>query len=275
MHSDPALLHPLSAILCVCSKNPGIICSDPSRSAELRWVTGMFHWVQTVQRNREYDYFPTLIDYVDKADYKNDFSFIGMVNAMLGGKDEDIERRTKVFFDAMRAFNLITVETNSTYTSEGDAPANRHCGVDWDDAASNCDKPCETNMDCTGLELCHAGVAACNVTKEEDVTLLDTEEESPVGSGTNTTEEGADFNNTDADGDPLEVDDGVSVETDGVDTQPVGMTAMSQIAATTNYCGVSWGDAATNCAVHPICPGGTDAECPPGHSCFMDVFCSM
>ena len=49
--------------------NPGAICSDTRRSAELRWVTGLFHWVQTVQQSKAVDYFPTLRQFVDGGDF--------------------------------------------------------------------------------------------------------------------------------------------------------------------------------------------------------------
>jgi hypothetical protein len=42
-------------------------------------------------------------------------------------------------------------------------------------------------------------------------------------------------------------------------------------ATTTNYCGVDWSDAHSKCSV--TCPGGTNAECPPGYNCFGDIHC--
>ncbi|KAL7558655.1 hypothetical protein ACA910_010031 [Epithemia clementina (nom. ined.)] len=37
----------------------------------------------------------------------------------------------------------------------------------------------------------------------------------------------------------------------------------------TNYCGTSWGDAATSCA--QSCPGGVDGECPSGTQCYGGI----
>ncbi|KAL9186801.1 hypothetical protein ACHAXT_010521 [Thalassiosira profunda] len=91
-------------------KNPGAICSDTRRSAELRWVTGMFHWVQTVQRSKDVEYFPMLRQFVDGGDFKDD-SFINAQNSILGGRAEDVTRRTEVFLDALKAFDLIPDST--------------------------------------------------------------------------------------------------------------------------------------------------------------------
>ncbi|KAL7532158.1 hypothetical protein ACHAXR_009762, partial [Thalassiosira sp. AJA248-18] len=234
-------------------KNPGAICSD-RRAPELRWVTGMFHWVQTVQRSREYDYFPTLKSYVDGGDY-TDGSFIGLVNAMLGGNADEISRRTKMFFDALRAFNLITVETNSTGT-----PIHTYCGVGFNDAGSKC-TPCETNYDCAGLELCYADVMACDVPAAAAA-----DEDWDVDVGTNVTmngnEEGAASISTVGN----DTTEGATI-VDAAGDAPVALTM--PIASTTNYCGSSWGDAASKCV--NACPSGTSLECAPGQSCFGDI----
>ena len=209
-------------------KDPGVICSD-KRAPELRWITGMFHWAQTIQRSREYNYFPILKAFVDAGDYK-DGSFIGMVNTMLGGSPDDISRRTKTFFNALRAFNLISVETNSTGT-----PEFTFCGVDFNDAGTKC-TPCETNIDCTGLELCHADVIRC----DPSIAGVD---------ATGSIEGVAGSNGTNATANTFTAD---SIEgantTDPAADEPPAMTEMTMpITSTTNYCGGSWGDAATNC----------------------------
>lgn len=123
-------------------------------------MTGMFHWVHTVQRNRDFDYFPTLKRFVDGGDY-TDGSFIGMVNAMLGGNGPDISKRTKTFFNALRAFNLIAFEGGGNSTAL-EVPDLAHCGVDFNDASEKC-TPCTSNQDCSGLDLCYANVEACFV----------------------------------------------------------------------------------------------------------------
>lgn len=225
-------------------KNPGAICSD-KRAHELRWVTGMFHWVQTVQRSREYDYFPTLKSFVDRGDYTNDLSFIGMVNAMLGGRPNDISKRTKMFLNALRAFNLISVETNSTGT-----PTLTHCGVNFNDAGFKC-TPCETNLDCIGLELCYADVV-CN--DDGDAVGMG---ESPGNSTNTTTGNGASVT-------PSIEGEATNIAADA----PMAMTA-AVAAFTNNYCGESWGDAAAKCS--NACPSGTDIECAPGHYCFGEI----
>ena len=201
-------------------KNPGAICSD-KRSHELRWATGMFHWVQTVQRSRDYDYFPTLKAFVDAGDY-NDGVFIGMVNTMLGGKGDDISRRTKTFFNALKAFNLIEVETNNSTGT----PVHTYCGIDFHDAKSKC-TACTTNMDCNGMELCYANVKAC----------LD---------GTNATNAAINIapgNNSSAATD-ITLDTGTTGA--AASDSPIAMAMVT--ASTFNYCGKSWGDAAGDCA---------------------------
>lgn len=214
-------------------KNPGAICSD-RRAPELRWVTGMFHWVHSVQRNRDFDYFPTLKRFVDGGNYR-DGSFMGMVNAMLGGPGPDITRRTKTFFNALRAFNLIPFEGGNSTSL--DAPELTFCGVDFVDAGLKC-IPCINNLDCNGLDLCHANVEAC------DVTII---EEAEDGNGTNATAVDPDFNSTTGVNNTT-TEDTFNATDDGsseADTPIVPLTM--SIATTTNYCGESWGDAATKC----------------------------
>ena len=243
-----------------------------------------------MQRSREYNYFPTLKDFVDGGDYTSG-SFIGMVNAMLGGTTEEISRRTRVFFNAMKAFNLIKVETSSTGT-----PIYTFCGVDYNDVGSKC-KPCESNFDCAGLELCYDYGKYCEL---EPVV----EEAFDVDDAmTNTTVDGvegpvSDFPLLDSNATAANADDSTTIdsESDG----PVPLTAL--IATTTNYCGSSWGNAASEC--NSVCkclllshafqncdpyngwhlkqtlylsfsydtgPSGQDSECPPGLFCYGDI----
>ena len=245
-------------------KNPGAVCSD-RRAPELRWVTGMFYWVQNIQRNRNYDYFPTLMKFVDGGDY-TDGSFIGMVNAMLGGNGPDISKRTKTFFNALRAFNLIAFEGGNSTSL--DAPPFTYCGVDFTDAGTKC-TPCSSNLDCSGLELCHANVEACNVPDVIDVDF-----------GTNTTYDISNVSIMEYDPnvpmDPnviFKTDSTGTFETDSSDTTADITPLVSMSAAisstTTNWCGKSWSDAATKCT--KSCPYGNDNECGDGGYCFGDV----
>jgi len=218
--------------------NPGAICSD-KRTHELRWVTGMFHWAQTMQKDK--DYFNKLQEFVDGEDYKNDKSFINLVNEVLGGTEKDVAKRTEMFHHGLRAFNLIPVETNSTILPIGAGLKGRYCGLNWNDARSKCE-PCYTNFDCTGATLCHAGIEACKTS------VIGT----PDSESTNTAS---------------------GVEGEGTNTQgDVADTPMAMAAATTlttNYCGKSWGDAAATCA--KACPSGIDGECALGEYCFGDI----
>lgn len=148
-------------------KNPGAICSD-KRSPELRWITGMFHWVQSVQRNSgDFQYFQTLKDFVDGGNYSDEI-FINMVNAMLGGSSEDRSRRSDTFYNILRAFNLIKVEGDFTGT-----PVLTFCGVDLNDAGINC-QPCDTNLDCSGTEFCYANATTCIATINDDTSAEST-----------------------------------------------------------------------------------------------------
>lgn len=198
----------------------------------------MFHWVQTVQRSRDYDYFPALKRFVDTGRYASDSSFIDMVNTMLRGRPKDVALRTKVFFDALRSFNLIEVENNSTET-----PVLAYCALGWD-GRGGC-TPCVTNKDCSGLELCYADLKACIPTDPPSVnpTLAPVSTPAPVPTlavndnvvGTNAT-----------DSNPQADSPGVAAE---APLTPLTMTAMtmSLTSATNNFCGTTWSDAAENC----------------------------
>lgn len=168
----------------------------------------MFHWVQTVQRNRDFAYFPTLTAFVDNGDY-TDRSFINMINRMLGGDSDAVERRTAAFANALRAFNLIQLEGDYTGTR-----TLTFCGVDYNDAGTKC-TPCESNLDCAGIELCYANVRACDVSK------------------------------SDASSD---VQNGTTTDTSDTADAPIPLSMAFGPTSTTNYCGESWSDAALKCS---------------------------
>jgi hypothetical protein len=240
-------------------KNPGAICSD-RRAPELRWVTGMFHWVQTVQRSRLSNYFPTLKTFVDAGDYADDL-FISMVNNMLGGTPDDISKRTDAFFNALRAFNLILVEGDYE-----DAPVLTFCGVDYDDAGTKC-TPCETNKDCSGMELCHVNVTACDVMVNGfNNTLADesTNATAAILNGVNDELANATIANENATvaipnnsvpntntiaadtADDPTTQSSNTTNTGAVEAPIIPMTL--PISSSTNFCGETWGDALTKCA---------------------------
>lgn len=188
-----------------------------------------------MQRSRDYDYFPTLKAYVDGGQYR-DGTFIGMLNAMLGGRAEEISTRTKAFNSALRAFNLITVETNTTRT-----PVDTYCGVDYNDAGTKC-TPCETNFDCTGLELCYAEVKACVVTAAPTYAPVEVEldlEIDGVDSETNST------SNSTTEANSNSTTEANNTDLLAAEDTPVALSIA--VASTTNYCGASWTDAASNC----------------------------
>lgn len=221
-------------------KNPGAICSD-TRAGELRWVTGMFQWVHTMQQHE--DYFPTLQKFMDSGNYKNDKSFIGLINRLLLGTQDDIAKRTNRFHDALRAFNLIPVETTSTKLPIGDGLGNRYCGLDFDDAGSKCE-PCDTNFDCRGATLCYAEVEGCY----SDVIPTpgpSTDTALPYGTDSldKNTNAPADYGSAASDIEGEATD----VQSDVTDT-PIAMVAGAATTHTTNYCGKSWEDAAASCA---------------------------
>ena len=251
-------------------KNPGAICSD-RRSPELRWVTGMFHWVHTVQRNRDFDYFPTLKRFVDGGDY-TDGSFIGMVNAMLGGNGPDISKRTKTFFNALRAFNLIAFEGGGNSTAL-EVPELAHCGIDFNDASEKC-TPCTSNQDCSGLDLCYANVEACfveevivdevgvNGTDDTYTDDLFVAEDTTFSTSSIAAEEGEG-------NDEIVVEDEIDAPAVGDESAVPAVVAMSASMSATNWCGASWQDAATHCT--KPCPSGTDIECSRGSYCFGQI----
>ena len=242
-------------------KNPGAICTD-RRAPELRWVTGMLQWVLTVQRSRGSNYFLTLKAYVEGGDYTDD-SFISMVNAMLGGSPDDISKRTNTFFNALRAFNLISAEGDYTGT-----PVLSFCGVDYNDAGIKC-TPCETNMDCSGMDLCHVNVTACDFAVEDDdgtfagestnatAALVPGVGERPANvstgdtavAGADTAVASADTTVAGAADDPTAQDSNTT--NTGAETPIIAMTL--PISSSMNFCGETWADALTKCAKRCEC----------------------
>ena len=244
--------------------NPGAICSD-KRSEELRWVTGMFYWSTTMQKQkfRDYSYLEGLQNFVDEGNFTST-EFIDGVNDVLGGTYNDTVKRSEKFYDALRVFGLI-----EDYTS--DATAFNYCGITVSDAGMKCALKCVNDFDCPGNELCQPSVSACNgasnVESDNDssagssiganvvveINMGDNEQQgdtgdiSPnAGSATGTLNEGGESNNEE--------------ESD--------MRLSSFVMPTTNYCGETWNDA-SSCLV--ACPGGNDAECPTNQKCFADV----
>ena len=237
-------------------KNPGAVCSD-KRAQELRWVTGMFHWAQTVQKARSYNYVETLKQYVDGGNYEDDTSFIGMVNTILGGSSDEITKRTQAFYAALKVFGLISDETDDVET----AIVLNYCGVDFDDASSKCSTLCVngTDAECPGEELCFRYVTSCasNHNNNTDMANSNKMANSTVPS-TDISNNNEKPNITTKPGDPAT----------NITAQNTPM-ALSIAIPTTNYCGTSWEDASAQCAF--ACLGGTDRECPPGQKCFGDI----
>jgi hypothetical protein len=264
-------------------KNPGAICTD-KRSPELQWITGVFHWVQTVQRSRgDIQYFQTLKAFVDRGDYA-DKTFINMVNTLLGGTAEDSSKRSDTFFNILRAFNMITVEGDYTGT-----PVLSFCGVEFDDAGIKC-TPCETKMNCSGMELCYDNVTTCSAKINDDNSALvgestnasgaavDDDNSTVAGESTNATGVASGEDNSKIASEPTNATTGVAPAVDDqstknltVNTTFVGTadeaTAPSiinskacvvqdapilpmsyPISFSTSFCGKTWGDALTNCA---------------------------
>ena len=244
-------------------KNPGAICSD-KRSPELRWITGMFHWVQTVQRNSgDFQYFQTLKEFVDGGNYSDEI-FMNMVNTMLGGSVEDRSRRSDTFYNILRAFNLIKVEGDFTGTPT-------FCGVDLNDAGIKC-RPCDTNLNCSGAEFCYANVTTCIATINDDTSAestniiavpVDDDINSAVaGDSTNVTDVPLDEDNSTLSGAAPTVDDKMTnnstanittaVTTNTSSTNAAGTESLVPmslpISSSTSFCGVTWGDALTKCA---------------------------
>lgn len=249
-------------------KNPSSICNDSKRAPELRWLTGMFYWAHTVQRNGNFDYLGTLRKYVDGGNYTEDSSFIGLVNTLLGGSPDDISNRTATFYSALEIFELIEPEyvedANVTNTTNATAILN-YCGVDFSDADSKCSTPCTVGpvSGCPGGELCFENVTSCAEVSSGNQT--DASNATPPANGTATPPaNGTETNSTDT----VNVTDTVSVnesnpidnaiiDTDAADA-PIALSA----TISTNYCGTSWGDAFATCGIQ--CIGGFDNECPPG-----------
>ena len=199
--------------------------------------------------------------------------FIGMLNTLLGGSAGDISKRTEIFWDAMKVFRLIE---DDTATEDIEAPMILHyCGVDRNDASSNCGTMCinGTDAECPGMTLCFMDLEACagcaaagscgggaggsgginNSTTSGNINTDVLISNSTLGN-TDSTED------TTADDTPM----AMSVASSGVGGVPISSTI-----DTTNYCGASWGEASAACAIS--CAGGTDRECPPGQTCFGDI----
>lgn len=205
----------------------------------------------TVQQSQGGAYLSKLREFVDNNRYaEEEASFIGQMNRILGGTADEISRRTEMFFTALKVFGL---------TEEPEEPVLTFCGLDKTDAESTC-TPCETDMDCRGLLLCHSNVTACNITEVVDSNFPDLETD---------VDENNYFDFTGS-SDALP---NVPVTNALPDSNVVDGSMVSQSAAvsitTTNYCGTSWSDAASRCSF--ACPSGNDRQCPPEHKCFGDV----
>jgi len=232
-------------------RNPSAICTDPERGPELRWLTGMFYWAHTIQRNRYNDYLTILQQYVDtnvvSGNFKEDTSFMDTLNEILGGSPDDISNRTSTFEIALEVFGLVDPEI--TAEPENDLNAN----VDPNKGTASSASKADVNEDVIAAD----NLNATNIPPSVNVT-----DGTEIGNINNNT---IPENNQVEEADPLG-----SLE--GNVTTPETPVALSAQVFSTNYCGVSWGDASTTCSIS--CAGGFDSECPPGQKCFGDISCS-
>ena len=219
-----------------------------------------------------FDYMSTLKDYVNAGDLE-DPSFIDSLNLALGGSSNVASNRTQVFFDALRTFGLIEEKLDNVPNATNATNAsitNNFCGFDEEDAAEKCSIRCgDSFFDpvCPQGENCYLQVESCasaqaNATNSPSNSTAQQDDENSTNIDTNSTDaeilEGSE-NSTDT-----EVD--TQVEFAAIMVDPTSSTAL---VATTNYCGTTWTDAATDCGI--ACPSGMDGDCPPNQFCFAEI----
>eukprot|EP00804_Cyclotella_cryptica_P021002 CCRYP_009303-RD/>CCRYP_009303-RD protein AED:0.09 eAED:0.09 QI:102/0.93/0.93/1/0.8/0.62/16/340/1751 len=244
-------------------RNPGAICSD-RRAPELRWVTGMFYWANQIQRNRgDIDYLGILKDYVNGGDFE-DSSFIDVLNSALGGSPNVIANRTHAFFEALKAFGLVTEDK----LDDNDTIVPNYCGVDFEDASRKCSMLCVGSFldsSCPQGETCHTNVVSCVATGTNSSGVAPLSNEQTIISSAGD----PNINTGDANLNSTAGEETASAQVEMAALVSVPVTTATPMSILTNYCGTTWVSAATECS--SACPSGMDIECPPGHSCFAEI----
>jgi hypothetical protein len=129
-------------------------------------------------------------------------------------------------------------------SNRNDPSHQRFCGTTWEDASTNCaaERHCPSGdkSECDDGQECYSFLGSCNYI-DMMVGKLDQVDESSSSS-----------NSTDLSGLEIDRDD----------------------PTRTNYCGIDWSDAISNCDDDSHwCPDGTDEECPDGKICFAGTDC--
>jgi hypothetical protein len=156
----------------------------------------------------------------------------------------------------------------STPTKPPAGTLTSYCGLTWSDAAAKCNHTCPSGMDfeCPSGTRCFGDITTCKSTK---VGVLGDDGPSSTSYCGVTWIDAATMCNSSCPG--------------GMDSEcPSGTYCYGDItpckgnrgvgkdgSASTNYCGVTWEDAAAGCI--QACPGGIDGECPSGTYCFGDI----
>jgi len=151
-------------------KDPEIICSS-SKYVELKWIAGMFYWMESVQQYNEggWNYMEELRKFVDGG--LKDRGFIDAVSGIVnrgchnppcgtGAVDGGTERNAN-FIKTLRAFELIDSPEgfDKDVKVGGGSTTSTACGADHAKASASCKNiGCHSQLDCDAGEYCWNGV---------------------------------------------------------------------------------------------------------------------
>jgi len=151
-------------------KDPEIICSS-SKYKELKWIAGMFYWMESVQQYNEggWNYMEKLRKFVDGG--FQDRGFIDAVSGIVnrgchnppcgtGAVDGGNERNAN-FIKTLIAFELIEPPKGFEKDGKvgGGSTVSTACGADHAEASASCKNiGCHTQLDCDAGQYCWNGV---------------------------------------------------------------------------------------------------------------------
>lgn len=151
-------------------KDPEIICSSP-KYKELKWIAGMFYWMESVQQYNEggWNYMEELVKFVDGG--LVDRGFIDAVSGIVnrgchnppcgtGAVDGGTERNAN-FIKTLVAFELVDPPKGFEKDGKigGGSAISTACGADHAKASVSCKNiGCHSQLDCDAGEYCWNGV---------------------------------------------------------------------------------------------------------------------
>jgi hypothetical protein len=162
------------------------------------------------------------------------------------------------------------------------APNTNYCGLTWSDAAITCGPICPGGVDseCPSGESCFGGITSCHNAPTKTSTVNPTK--APIGDtpanycGLTWSDAAITCGQKCPGGFDIECPSGArcfaeiaSCQGTQTKTPTVTPPKAPTVGAPTNYCGLTWRDAAITCG--QTCPGGVDSECPSGARCFGDI----